>query len=109
MTILGKEYDALTGMTKTYAAEDGKFIVHTSQDLNPHFEMTKSRRDDPEYTRMAIKNNILPAVHIPDVVCHEIKRKHGFDVYKASALELRIFLRKHRDEYSYLFMTEARI
>ena len=107
--IIHKEYDALTGVQRTYAVEDGQLRVNTAQDLTPHFEMTKARRDDPEYTKTAIKANILPAVHIPDVVCHEMKTKHGFDVYTADALELRLFLRKHRDEYSYLFMTDARI
>lgn len=109
MSIIHQDYDRLTGLKRTYAIEDGEFRIHTEQDLTPHFEMTKARRDDPEFTKTAIKANVLPAVHIPDVVCHEIKTKHGFDVYKASALELRQFLRKHRDEYSYLFMTEARI
>lgn len=109
MPIIHKEYDKLTGLATTFAVEDGKLKVHKSEDLAPHFAMTQARRDDPEYTKTAIKANMLPAVHLPDVVCHEIKQKHGFDVYKASALELRQFLRKHRDEYSYCFMTEARI
>lgn len=109
MPIIHKEYDKLSGVQTTFAIEDGQLRVNKSQDLTPHFEMTRARRDDPEYTKTAIKANILPAVHLPDVVCHEIKKKHGFDVYTASALELRQFLRKHRDEYSYCFMTEARI
>lgn len=109
MTIIHKEFDNLTGLQKTFAVEDGQLRVHTAQDLTPHFDMTKARRDDADYTKIAIKANLLPAVHLPDVVCHQIKEKHGFDVYRASALELRQFLRKHRDEYSYCFMTEARI
>lgn len=109
MPIFHKEHDKLTGLTRSFAFEDGQMRVHTEQDLAPHFAMTKARRDDPEYTKTAIAANMLPAVHLPDVVCHEIKTKHGFDVYTASALELRQFLRKHRDEYGYCFMTEARI
>jgi hypothetical protein len=109
MPIIEREYDKLTGLIKTTAVEDGKYIVHTAQDLEPHAAMTKARREDESYTKMAIKNNLLPAVHLPDVVCHEIKNKYGFDVYNSSALELRLFLRKHRSEYNGWFMTDARI
>jgi hypothetical protein len=109
MQVFEKEFDALTGVTTIYGIEDGKFIVKSVQNITPHLEQNKAKRDDPDFTKRMIKANILPAVSIPDAVCLKMRREDGFDPYTASAKDLRLFLRKNRDKYSYLFTTEARI
>lgn len=109
MQVFEKEFDALTGVSTIYAIEDGKFIVKSVQDVAPHLEQNKAKREDPDFTKRMIRANILPAVSIPDAVCLKMRREDGFDPYTASARDLRIFLRKNRGKYGYLFTTEARI
>lgn len=109
MRVFETETDPLTGLQTIYGAQEGRLIIKTLQDVGPHLEYSNKLRNAPEYAKQGIKNNFMHAVHIPDVVIMKMKTEDGFDAYSASARELREFLRRNRDKYGYLFVTEGRI
>lgn len=109
MQVFENTFDPLTGVQTIIGAEDGRMVVKTLQDIAPHLDYSNALRNNPEYAKTGIKKNFMHAVHIPDSVCLKMRTDHGFDVYSASAREVREFLRKHRSEYAYLFVTEGLI
>jgi hypothetical protein len=109
MHIHGIEYDALTGTKTTYASEDGKMIVKTEQDVEPHLEYSKALQNAPGCAKQGIKDNFQHVCHIPNTVLMQMKTEHGFDAFRANADELVAFLRKHRTQYAYLFTTAGRV
>jgi hypothetical protein len=109
MKIHGVEYDELTGTKTTYGSEDGKMIVKSEQDVEPHLDYSRALQNAPEYAKQGIKNNFQHVCHIPNTVLMQMKTEHGFDGFKANAKELVAFLRKHRDKYGYLFTTAGRV
>jgi hypothetical protein len=109
MRIFEKEFDPLTGVMTVWGADDGKLVVKSMQDIGPMLERAKRLRNAADYTKTGIKQNFMHAVHIPDSVGLKMRTEDGFDMYTATARELREFLRKNRDKYGYLFVTEGRI
>lgn len=109
MRIFENSFDPLTGVQTIIGAEDGKMVVKTLQDVAPHLDYSNALRNAPAYAKAGIKKSFMHAVHIPDAVGMKMKTEDGFDMYSASARELRDFLRKHRDKYAYLFVTEGRV
>lgn len=108
MRILGYDYDPVTGIKTTYGSEDGKFYIHTSQDVEPHLEHSKALANNPDYAKKGIKQNFQHIAHIPNVVCMKMKMEDGFDAFTAHPDDLFKFLRKHKDKYGYLLTTAGR-
>ena len=108
MRILGQEYDPLTGVKTTYAAQDGKLIVKTEQDVAPHLDYSIGLQNDPEYAKQGIKKNFQHIGHISNVVIAKMLTEDGFDLLRAHTSEVFAFLRKHRDKYGYLITTAGK-
>jgi hypothetical protein len=109
MRIFENTFDSVTGVQTIIGAEDGKMVVKTLQDVAPHLDHTKRLRDNHDYAKQGIKSCFMHAVHIPDSVAMKMRTEDGFDVYTATAKEVRQFLAKNRIKYAYLFVTEGRI
>lgn len=109
MRVFEKTYDPLTGVTTTIGSEDDKMVVKSDADLTPSLNYTGELRNNPEYSRQGIKRDLWHAVHIPMIAILKMKMEDGFDVYTASAKEVRQFLVRNRDKYGYLFVTEGKL
>lgn len=109
MQVFEKTYDPLTGITTTVGADDKNLIIQTEGDPTVSLEHTLKLRNDPEYSKRGIRADLWHTVHIPMIACLKMKMEDGFDVYSASARELRQFLVKNRDKYGYLFVTEGKL
>lgn len=109
MRIHGTEFDELTGVKTIYGSEDGKMIVKTLEDVEPALDALRERRNDPQYAKDGIKRNFQFAIHIPVTVGMQMKVEDGFDMWTASAKELRQFIVKRRDKYGYLFATAGKV
>jgi hypothetical protein len=109
MQILGYEVDPVSGERVTYGAQAGQFIVKRERDIAPAMDYTKALRDASGYAKQGIKDSFQHCVHIPDTVAAKMMTDHGFDVYRRSAKEIRLFLRRHRAEYANLFVTAGKI
>ncbi len=109
MRVFEKTYDPFTGITTTIGGEDDKLIVKSDADVTAALDYAQKLRNAPEYTRQGIKNNLWHTVHIPDIVALKMKMEDGFDVYSATAREIRQFLNKNRDKYGSLFVTEGKM
>lgn len=109
MRIFEKTYDPLTGVTTTVGTEDDKLVLKYDGDISTSLDYTAELRNDPEYSKRGIKKDFWHTIHIPVVACLKMKMEDGFDVYSATAREVRQFLVKNRDKYGYLFVTEGKL
>lgn len=109
MRILGRETDQLTGLVTTYASDGERFHVNYAQDVSGAIDHTTALRNADDYTRNGIKAGLWHCIHIPDSVALRMRTDHGFDVYAASAREVRQFLVRHRAEYRDLFTTSGKL
>lgn len=109
MRIHGVEWDEYTQTKTTYCSEDGKFHIKQEQDVAPHLDYSTALANAPEYAKQGIKDNFQHVVHIPNVVCLQMKIEDGFDAFTAHPDEIIKFLRKHRDKYSRLFTTAGKV
>lgn len=109
MQILGYEVDPMSGERITYGAQAGRFIVKRERDIAPALDYTSALRNANEYTKRGIKVGLWHALHIPDTVAAKMLAEDGFDVYRRSAKEIRVFLRQNRAKYANLFTTSGKI
>jgi hypothetical protein len=109
MRVFEKTYDPFTGVTTTIGGEDDKLIVKSDADVSAALDYASKLRNAPEYTKAGIKANMWHTVHIPDIVILKMKMEDGFDVYSATAKEIRAFITKNRDKYGNLFVTEGKL
>lgn len=109
MTILHDEYDQLTGLRTRIASEDGEMRVNYTQDISAALEYTAKLRNSPEYAKQGIKDNFQHVAHIPNAVCLQIRSDGGPDPFSCPPKELLAYLRKNRDKYGYLFVTEGKV
>lgn len=107
MRILGREKDPLTGLVTTFASDGEKLHVNYSQDVSASIAHAKALRNSDDYTRNGIKANMWHCVHIPESVCLKMRTEDGFDVYAASAREVRQFLARNKAKYGHLFTTSG--
>lgn len=98
-----------TGLSTITKVEDGKLKIHYSQDISGALEYTKALRDAPEYSKQGIKQNLQHAAHVSEVIAMKMLHDDGFDVYAATAKELRDFLTKNRSKYARCFVTAGQI
>ena len=85
-------------LVTTDMTPDGTMVVKHEQDLEPHVEYAKKLANSDEYTRHGIKKGFAHAAHIPDVVVVELKQI-GIDVFRASAKEIIMGLRRLNKDY----------
>ena len=104
-----RSFDPLTGLGTTLKVEDGELRVNYSQDNEAIYERLQKLRNEPEFAKNGIKNNLQHVVHITDADCMKMIVEDGFDPYKESAKALRLHLRKNRDKYGHLFVTSGQI
>lgn len=109
MQILGYEVDPVSGEQVTYGAQAGRLVVKRERDVSAALDYAKALRDAPGYAKQGIRDSFQHCVHIPDTVAAKMLTDHGFDVYRRSAKEIRLFLRRHRAEYANLFVTSGKI
>lgn len=109
MRILGYEVDPISGEQVTYGAQDGRLIINRQRDVGGALDYTQALRNAPDYAKQGIKDSFQHAVHIPDTVAAKMLTEDGFDVYRSSAKEIRIFLRQNRAKYANLFTTSGKI
>lgn len=109
MTILGKEFDAFTGMKTTYAVEDGKFKIAYEQDVAPAYERIQKLRDADGYKKQGIKEGFMHALHIAPADEMKMLLEDGFDVGRASADEILSFCRRNKDKYGHCFAARGNI
>jgi hypothetical protein len=65
-------------------------------------------RNDPEYAKRGIKNEMQHVASIPNHVYMEWKQKFGFDLFDAHPNQIARFIDGH-PEYHYLKVTSGRI
>lgn len=65
-------------------------------------------RNDPEYARAGIKNEMQHVASIPNHVYMEWRTKFGFDMFNVHPNEIARFIETH-PEYHYLKVTSGRI
>lgn len=109
MQILGYEVDPMSGERVTYGAQDGRFIVKRERDVGPALDYATALRNAAGYAKQGIKDNLQHCIHIPDTVAAKMLTEDGFDVYRRSAKEIRVFLRQNRAKYANLFTTSGKI
>jgi hypothetical protein len=97
-----------TGLVTEYVTEGQKLIVRGKQNTDAEMTHVGRLRNDADYGRQGIKNDMQHVAHIPDGVCMEWKTKHGFDVFKAHPREIARFI-EARPEYWNLKTTHGRI
>lgn len=102
------EHDPLTGLTKEYRYQDGKLIEHSSQDVEALLNRNARLRNDPQYAREGIRNEMQHVAHIPAVVVLKWINEHGFDATTAHPREILRFIERN-PEYAYLKTTAGRI
>ncbi len=107
MRIFERTHDPVTGITTTIGAQDDKMVVKSEGDVSASLEYAQKLRNAQEYSKAGIKRGMWHCVHIPPIAIMKMMTEDGFNVYTASAKELRQFLAKNRDKYGYLFVTEG--
>lgn len=106
MNVFDTQIDPLTGVRRSMGVADGKFFIHTDENVQAHIDHSTHLRNSTEYSQNGIKNDFWHCVHIPETALAKMLVEDGFDGYKASAAELRTFLRRNKAKYGYLFTTD---
>lgn len=73
------DYDPETGVTEIfhYDNQTGDVHIETRQDVEPILERNKALRNDEEYTKKGIKEEMWHFAHIPIVVQLKWLKKYG--------------------------------
>jgi hypothetical protein len=82
------DHDPLTGVSTWFEPleEEGKFLVHHTQDVEAALERNVRLYNEPEYKRTGIKREWMHYAHIPDVVVLQWM-KEGIDVFNPNHAE----------------------
>lgn len=114
MSLFKKEYDEVTGYTKSWYWDDQekKLTCKSSMDVSSVVDMC--RRLEAETHK---KSRIFAGEHahghriasIPNIVVHEIMQKHSINPYSADQEEMKRFQKIVQQEYPYLMTTRARL
>ncbi len=75
------DYNPSTGLVTTTAYEDGKNYVRYEQDVEPFFDFASQLRSDTERTRQGMKDELLHAAFVPDVVIIDMLQRFGVNFY----------------------------
>lgn len=75
------DYDPTSGLLTTTAYEDGKNHIRYEQDVSGHFDLTAEARNVDELWRKGMKEEMVLAAFVPDVVILDMLTKHGVNFY----------------------------
>jgi hypothetical protein len=76
------DYNPVTGEKVWFDyGEDDRLVITHEQDVNPSLEYSHARRNDAEYTRKGIKNDLFHFARVPNIVIMEMQSKHGVDFF----------------------------
>jgi len=69
---------------QTYHEQDGKILIHTYQDVEPHLEYAKACRrvDAEDRGRFGKRGDLRRTMSIPFNIIQEICAKHGLNFYQ---------------------------
>jgi hypothetical protein len=70
-----------TGLLTSTAFEDGRNVIKYEQDVTPFFEDNARKRADTDRTAKGIKEGLMHAAFVPDVVIIDMLSKHGVNFY----------------------------
>lgn len=96
-----------SGLTQHIDIADGKFSVHTSQDVAPILENNLLLRNDEDYSRSGIKKGFWHAATIPTVIVHKWM-KEGVNVFDPKQVR-EVNAKLNSPEYAYLKTTKKRL
>ena len=73
------DFDPLTGVTTyfEYNHADQKMHITDVQDVNPILDAVTQMRNDDDYSKQGIKNDMWHYARLPMAVLMEIESKHG--------------------------------
>lgn len=77
-------FDPLTKLLTTTAFEDGKNVVKYEQDVSQIFDKTAELRAAGGLWDHGMKQSIVRAAHVPDIVILDMKTRFGVDFYDKS-------------------------
>lgn len=97
-----------SGITSTYAVENGKLVTRSVQDVGSLLDRAAKLRNDPDYARQGIKDGMQHVASIPSIVVVKWINEHGFNAMTAHPKEVMRFI-EGRPEYHYLKTTTGRI
>lgn len=95
-------------MLHEFGYQDGKLVERTTQDVQPCLDYATALRNASEYTRQGIKQDMMHVAHIPASVILKWMVEDGFDAHSAHPSELLAKLRRDKDKYGKLLVTDAR-
>ena len=96
-----------TGLVTEYVTEGQNLVIRGKQNTDAEMAHVGRLRNDPDYGRQGIKNDMQHVAHIPDGVCMEWMTQ-GFDVFKAHPREIARYI-EARPENWHLKTTNGRI
>lgn len=104
------DYDPVLGIT-TYHYYDP--ITDTSyleevQEVGGQLDQNKALYNDEDFKRRGIKNEMMHAAHIPNIVIMKWKRELGIDLYNKEHMP-KVKALLNSSEYRYLRTTNARL
>ena len=102
------DYDPLTRTTTyhEYDSLEDKTIITEVQDIEPYLERSQRLRNDDDYTRKGIKEEMWHYASIPNVVIEKMRSEDGVDVYQKG--NEKAVLKLLNTKYSYLKTTRKR-
>ena len=86
-------YDPVTGVT----------TIETVQDVEPYLKRSRELRNDDDYSRKGIKNDMWHYASIPNSVIEKIMQDHGLNIFDKD--HAKAVLRIINAEYPYLKTT----
>ena len=78
------DYDPVTGIRQYHTYDDlnKQVTIETVQDVEPFLERAKTLRNDEQYSRDGIKNEMWHYAHIPVIVVEQILQKYGVNIFE---------------------------
>lgn len=101
--ILDYDPDTLTTQYHHFDPVTGITTIETVQNVEPYLERNKILRNDEDYSRRGIKNEMWHYASIPNQVIEKIRQDHGLDVFNKD--HSKAVLRIINTEYPYLKVT----
>ena len=103
------DHDPVTGLTEWFDYDHitDTTIIETTQDVEPFLDQNKAKRDDPEYSRNGIKNEMWHYATIPLVVQMRWLNEYGMKNWPMLPQNKKLLFRLLNDpQWKYLKATE---
>lgn len=101
------DYDPVTGIRETFDYDpiNDQVTIRTEEDVSPLLDRLKAMRNDEDYSRKGIKNDLWHYATIPATVEMEMRKK-GIDIYDKNAT--KAILKEINQNYPWLKSTTKR-